>query len=284
MVDVSQWTMPGGAGELMYGSTHLPQGDASGVVVIVPGFKGYKDYGMFPHMARVFASAGYVVHRVSLSHSGMGHGHGSFDEALFERDTWNRSIEDVQVLCAAIDTGRLAGDGRGTYLMGHSRGGAAVLTAAGRHAMDGGLGGMCGVIALSSPSRLLQMDDAEQQSLLEAGRMPSSSSRTGQTLHVGSAWLQEQLDDPAGHDLPALVSAIQVPVLLVHGADDSTVPAASAIVLAQGAPSHVQVHLVEHGDHVYNTPNPFDPDKEASPQLAEAEAAVLRFLEDSIRR
>ena len=159
-----------------------------------------------------------------------------------------------------------------------------MLTAAGRHALDGALGGLCGVVALSSPSRLLQMTQEQQEALLFAGRMPSPSSRTGQALHVGAGWLQEQLDDPEGHDLPALMGGIQVPVLLVHGTDDPTVPPTNAIELAQASPEHVHVHLVEGGDHVFNTPNPFDPDAEPSVQLADAELAMLDFLKAPIRR
>ena len=278
MSPVSDWTMPGAQGETMHGSTHLPDGVAMGAVLLLHGFKGYKDYGFLPHLAGTLTQAGFIVHRVNLSHSGMQHGHGDFDTDLFERDTWNRTIEDLHVLCAKIDKGHLAGDGRGTVLMGHSRGGAAVLAAAGRHAADGALGALRGVVALSAPCRLNGLDDRTAASLLAEGSLASPSSRTGQALRVGALWLQEQLDDPEGHDLSSLMSAIQAPVLLVHGADDPTVPATDAVRLAQCAPDCVQVHLVEDADHVFTTPNPFDMAAEPSPQLADAEAAILSFL------
>jgi len=278
MSSVSDWTLPGAQGETMHGSTHLPDGVPLGAILLLHGFKGYKDYGFLPHLAGTLTHAGFIVHRINLSHSGIQHGHGDFDADLFERDTWNRTIEDLHVLCANVDKGHLAGDGRGTILMGHSRGGAAVLAAAGRHATDGALGALRGVVALSAPARLNGLDDQTAAALLAEGSLASPSSRTGQALRVGAPWLQEQLDDPEGHDLSSLMAAVQAPVLLVHGTDDPTVPATDAVRLAQCLPDRVEVHLVEDADHVFTTPNPFAMTAAPSPQLADAEAAVLAFL------
>ena len=44
---VTEWSIPGSDGLKIYGSTHLPEGDASGVVIIVHGYMGFKEYGMF---------------------------------------------------------------------------------------------------------------------------------------------------------------------------------------------------------------------------------------------
>lgn len=275
----AQWTLPGAKGELIHGETHSPDGDATAAVVLVHGFKGYKDYGMLVHIAGSLADVGCVVHRVSLSHSGMGHGHGDFNEALFERDTWNRGIEDLLALNEAIDRGDLAGAAGGVILVGHSRGGALSLAAAGRHVDDGLLGAVRGVASLSAPARLNGLDDGAAAGLLAEGRIPSPSSRTGQVLHVGVAWVQEQLDDPEGHDMQRLMGRISVPVLLIHGADDPTVPASDAALLQRYGPEGVQMHLVAGGTHVFNTPNPFDMAAMPSPQLADAEAALLRFVQ-----
>ncbi|MCH2135654.1 MAG: lysophospholipase [Phycisphaerales bacterium] len=280
---MSDWTLPGAGGASIHGTTHLAEGDGEGVVVLVHGFKGYKDYGMFPHLAGAVCRAGWIVHRVSLSHSGMGHGHGPFDEARFEKDTWNRGVEDLQAICGAIDSGVLAGQGAGVVLAGHSRGGSLVLTAAGRHGTDGSLGGVRGVVSLSAPAQLNGLKEEDQARLLKEGRLQSPSARTGQMLHVGRGWLQEQLDDPPGHDLHGLVARIKAPILLVHGTDDEAVPASAAPRIAQAAPGNVQVELLEGANHVFNTPNPFDGES-PSQQLRDMEAAVVRFLSGCSRQ
>ena len=275
---IAQWALPGAKGALIHGATHLPKGDAAAVVVLVHGFKGYKDYGMLSHIGGALADAGCIVHRVSLSHSGMGHGHGDFDEAMFERDTWNRGVEDLLALSAAMTNGLLTGGACRWFLVGHSRGGALSLAAAGRHANDGALGSLCGVVGLSAPARLNGLDAAAIATMKAEGRLSSPSARTQQTLHVGIDWLQEQLDDPEGHDMEALMGHVGVPVLLIHGADDLTVPSADAQLLAGYAPNCIRVQLIEGGNHVFNTPNPFDMHATPSAQLANAEAAMVAFV------
>lgn len=278
-MNTSNWELPGSEGLPIRGTTHLPKGDPRAVVIIVHGFKGYKDYGMFPWLATRLCESGHIVHRVNLSHSGMDHGHGDFDDAAFVRDTWSRGVEDITLLLEAIDRGVLAGQDCGAVLLGHSRGGATCLLAAGRHGGEEIYGRLVGLLSLSSPASLGRLTDETSQTLRSGGSVPTPSSRTGQTLHIGSGWLQEQLDDPAGHDLLGQVGKLTVPVGLLHGADDPTVPAKDAITIAQANPARVRVHIVDEGDHVFNTPNPFSIDGKASPQLTEATAMLTEWID-----
>jgi len=236
----------------------------------VHGYFGYKDYGMFPWLGARFCEAGHIVHRINLSHSGMDHGHGPFDQAAIEADTWSRGVEDIGVVLRALDRGVLAGQGRGVVLLGHSRGGSTCLLATGRHGRDPDYSPLVGVLSLSAPASLDRLTDEAKAELLRTGVLETASSRTGQTLRIGAGWLQEQLDNPEGHDLLKQVGRIRRPVGLIHGAVDPTVDAADAVTLAQANPSRARVRLIEDGDHVFNTPNPFPADAQASPQLQEA--------------
>jgi pimeloyl-ACP methyl ester carboxylesterase len=137
---------------------------------------------------------------------------------------------------------------------------------------------VCGVISLSAPSSLRRFSE---EALAQLGRgevFELASSRTGQTLHVDPIWLYEQDNDSDAHDLPARVGEIIVPVVVIHGAEDPTVPPSDAVSLASANPSRVWVHIVEHGDHVFNTPNPFAPTADPSPELADAWGEIDRTL------
>ena len=71
---MSSWQITGADGETILGNTHLPAGEAVGTVLLAHGFKGYKDYGMFPVVADAFADAGLITHRFSqecLAHDGL---------------------------------------------------------------------------------------------------------------------------------------------------------------------------------------------------------------------
>ena len=253
----TDWEMEGSRGETIYGTTHGAYASPKGVVLMAHGFKGYKDYGMFPWLATQFSNDGYIVHRFNFSHSGMRNGDGPFERPdLFEQATWDTQVEDLKILAEALSQNNLP-----LTLFGHSRGGVATLLAIGRGEVDAGR-----VIALSSPSQCISMSTEVQNLLLEQGKIESPSGRTGQMLYVGKAFLEEQIESPETHDLLALASTIYVPCLIVHGEEDSTVPVSAASTLADTIP-HATLVKIAGGDHVFNTPNPFPPDGVPSPQL-----------------
>lgn len=282
---ITDFSIPGSGGQPILGNTHLPTENPRGIVLIAHGFKGYKDYGMFPRIAQHFAAHGFIAHRFNFSHSGMTSNITTFERPdLFERDTWNKQVEDLRLLLLAIEQQDLPGSGsnsgNGTslpvILFGHSRGGVAVLLAVGR----GGLAlPIAGIITAAAPATCLSMSDDQQQQLLADGFLISPSGRTGQDLRVGSGFLQEQLDDPAGHDLLKLARNITCPVLIIHGTDDPTVPVSSAAAIASAIGENARVIEIASADHVFNTPNPLPVDQPASPQLQQLLDESAAFAE-----
>jgi alpha-beta hydrolase superfamily lysophospholipase len=273
-----QWTIAGSDNEPILGNCHMPDGPAKGVVLIAHGFKGYKDYGMFPRIAQTLAQQGFIAHRFNFSHSGMTNDIATFARPeLFERDTWNRQVHDLRAVLDAVACGALAGAGLPMVLFGHSRGGATVLLTAGRHAGDATPGRLRGVVTAAAPAGCCSLDEHQQRELLRQGWAVSPSSRTGQDLRVGAQWLQEQLDDPEAHDVQAAVGRIDCPMLFVHGGDDSSVPFAEAHLLAAAAGARGAVLGITGADHVFNTRNPFPDDAVPSEQLATLLEALCRF-------
>ncbi len=263
------WTRSGSNGELIHGTMHEAQGYCRGIVLMAHGFKGYKDYGMFPWLANQFANLGYQVHRFNFSHSGMDEGDQDFKRLdLFEKSTWNRQVEDLA--CLARD---FAVEDFPLFLFGHSRGGVSSLLAAGR-----GVVKASGIITLSSPSECLSMDQDTQEMLLKEGRMPSPSGRTGQMMYVGKVFLEEQMELPDCHDLEKIASLIDIPCLLIHGVDDPTVPKEAAVKL-HNIISTSTLELIQGANHVFNTPNPFYVGDKPSCQLVNAWKAIESWLE-----
>ncbi len=278
MTTTPDWTIPGSNAEPIIGNCHRPEGEAAGVILLAHGFKGYKDYGMFPPLAEAMAAAGLIAHRYNFSHSGMTDRIETFERPdLFERDTWNRQVGDETKVIEAVAAGTLAGGGLPMILFGHSRGGATVLLTAGRTADDPSFPAPAGVIAASAPSRCDMMPEEQMRELLERGHLESPSSRTGQLLRVGRVFLDEQRADPEGHDLVALAGRIRCPVLLVHGRDDATVPCACAEELGRAAGDSGDVRIIDGCDHVFGTPNPMPSGAEASPALAALIEAMKVF-------
>ena len=242
-----------------------PSGPARGTVIVVHGFKGYKDYGMFPFLARQLATVGQHVVRVNLAHSGMTRAFETFARPdLFERDTWNRQVQDLEALVDAIRSGAVPGiePALPITLLGHSRGGVASILMAGRSdAVDH-------VISVSAPASTRGTSDlgSEERAQLDAeGFLEVESARTGQLLRVGRAFHDEVDADPESHDVPAHAARLGRRLTVFHGEADPTVPAEAARVLAVAAGG--DPILVPGGNHVFNVANPFPADGVPSPEL-----------------
>ena len=251
----------------------VPEGGSRGTLLIAHGFKGYKDYGMFPRLAWTAARHGWSAIRFNFAHSGMTRADSTFERPdLFALDTWNRQVSDLDQLVAAVRAGgcpECPSDGP-LVLFGHSRGGLASILAAGR-----GLP-VDAVISASAPRDPLRFSPEDLRRLREEGVCPVESSRTGQILSVGRVFLDEVERDPSGHDPCEQASRMAMPLRVVHGAADETVSCEDAVALA-GATGSDPV-LVEGGNHVFNVTNPFHPEDEPSSQLASLENVLLEVL------
>lgn len=290
---ITSWSIPGADGEPILGDTHAPTESPRGVILIAHGFKGYKDYGMFPAIAHHFALAGFIAHRFNFSHAGMTNDIETFARPdLFEADTWNKQVFDLEQVFAAAANGSLGGAslssprGRGAggegsrslpiLVLGHSRGGMTALLWAGRRAELPGVQ-PAGIIPVAAPSRPFMFSPNDQKLMLAQGYLESPSSRTGQTLRVGKAYLEEQLADPAGHDVLAQTARIRCPICIIHGETDPSVPVSNAHEIKAAAGAKAELVVIPGADHVFNTPNPFPMDGEPSAQLAAMLDAAIGF-------
>ena len=266
-------THPEGPRELFCDIT-APVASARGTLVIAHGFKGYKDYGMFPHLAWKAALHGWAAVRFNFAHSGMTRSQSTFERPdLFALDTWNRQVVDLEQLVGAVRGGTFAEcppEGP-VVLFGHSRGGLAAILAAGRGlAVDA-------VLSASAPKESLRFSAEDRARLRAEGSCPVESSRTGQMLSIGKHFLEEVEQDPESHDPCVMAARMAMPLIIVHGDSDETVSVDDARALGQASGS--EPVLVPGGTHVFNVPNPFDAEDASSPQLAALESVLLETLD-----
>jgi len=276
-----QWTIDGTEGQPILGVAHVPPDEPRGVVIVAHGFKGYKDYGMFPRIATWVCGAGFIVHRLNFSHSGMTNDIARFERPdLFERDTWNKQVFDCRTVVEAVHRGDLPGGGLPQVLFGHSRGGATVLLTAGRFADVPAFPQPAGLVTAAAPSSTYNLSETQKETLRKGGFLDSPSSRTGQVLRIGPEWLREQERDPQSHDLLYLVSRIACPILVIHGALDPTVPVECAERIVGRASGRARTIIIDGGDHVFNTPNPFPEDGQPGRELRMLLDAVTGFASE----
>jgi uncharacterized protein len=272
---VSSWTITNDHGLDILGDSHIPNRTARGQVLLLHGFKGYKDYGFIPILAHDLCNDGLIVHRFNFSTSGMTNEIDTFARAdLFELDSWSRQVDDVMSVIQATRDGTLSGSSMPTFLVGHSRGGATALLTGGRHhnSVD-----LKGVVTINAVDRCCRMSEQEQSDMLERGYTVTSSARTNQDLRIGSSWLSEQLDEPSEHDVLLQAGRINCPMLVTHGDADEAVDIQAGKNISDS--SNGEFVCIEGGNHVLNMPNPSTVEQARSAQLEETIQAIKRFVQ-----
>lgn len=232
---------------------------AQPVIVFVHGFKGFKDWGHFPLLARFFAEQGFVFIKLNLSHNGVVVGGSGDLEDLeaFGHNNFSHELDDLGQLLdalhqpgatplppAALDLGRI-------YLVGHSRGGGLVLLKAAEDPRIRAVATWASVADLAPrwPAEVLAQWQRE-------GVLYVPNSRTGQQLPMYYQIAEDYYKHRARLDLPQLVPQLRQPLLLVHGDPDETVPLSAAETLLAAKPD-AELFIVPGAGHMFGGSHPW---------------------------
>lgn len=240
-------------------------------VLVVHGFKGFKDWGMFPPLAERLARSGFVTVSLNLSGSGVD------DEGRFAwpdrfgHNTFSAEQIDLAAVLDALDTGAL-GVPRPTSvgMVGHSRGGGMAILAAHRHPR------LSALVTWSAIATVERWSEAQRGQWREQGRVDVVNARTGQVLPMYT----DVLDDVEAHagdvlDIPAAAASLHIPWLIVHGTADESVPFAEAELLAGRAGASHEFLPIAGAGHTFGAVHPF---AGMTPALEQVFDATVGFL------
>jgi len=250
-------------------------GVAGPALVVVHGFKGFKDWGHFPLVAERLAGSGAVVISINLSGSGIGSNPEEFTELeRFRLNTLTREVNDLDIVLDALRDGLLPGPnsgGRRVVLLGHSRGAIATTVAAERRPDIHGLINWAGVGQL----RARYPEEVRRQWRAD-GELPIVNGRTGQLMPIGLEALddlEQHLDD---YSPDKLAPHIRAPFELLHGDADSSVPVAESEAVAHASNGRALLTVLPGADHTFGSVHPFAGE---GPHLTRALALTRNFIE-----
>jgi pimeloyl-ACP methyl ester carboxylesterase len=206
----------------LWGTLTVPEKITGPAIVMAHGFLGFKDWSFFPWTAQFFAEAGFPVIRFNFSGSGMGPQiDGPFEElAAFREDTITKQVEDLRSIVHCAAQGKFEPDLKpqeSLLLWGHSRGGAVCFLAAANSPQV-----KC-IATWSTIARVNRSLYEAKQSWRSQGVSVFESSRTGQTLEYSTAFLDDVETWGKQGDVPTFLHHLKIPVLLIHGAEDTSV-------------------------------------------------------------
>lgn len=243
-------------------------------IVYLHGFKGFKDWGWVPYIAECVNEFGLRLLAPNFSHNGIGDIPDQFTELdKFRDNTFSLELDEAVEFVGAYLSGAFGSVAPETpiVLLGHSRGGGIALLSA--HATPN-LRCVCTWAAVSTFARYPESTIAEWKA---AGTLDVVNARTGQVMQLGYQLHEDLLANVPGKlDIEAATRALTVPLCVVHGSADPSVPLADGEAIASWAePTSREFHVIPGADHVFNIKHPW---AGTSAELERALSFTLDFI------
>jgi dienelactone hydrolase len=252
-------TLPGALGDIFVDVRAAGRAEARPAVVIVHGFKGFKDWGFFPPLAERLARAGFTAVSFNMSGSGVDAAGQATLPERFSRNTYGAELADLAAVIDALEEGRLgAVPPTALGLVGHSRGGgiAVLQTARDRRVRA--------LVTWAAIADIGRWDSREREEWRARGYLDVVNARTGQVIPLSTAVLDEIDSRPPELDIQRAAAAVAVPWLIIHGTGDDSVPVEDAVWLhrASGRDS-TKLVTIPGGNHGFGAGHPWAPPVDA---------------------
>jgi dienelactone hydrolase len=268
---LTKHSLPGALGQILIDVRSGGRGSSRPAVAIIHGFKGFKDWGMFPHLAERVARAGFTAVTFNLSGSGVDDaGEFSLSER-FGHNTFTAELQDLRQVLDSLMAGALGVPVPSSLgLVGHSRGGGIAIL----HAADDPR--VRALVTWAAISRVERWPAEQRGAWRSAGHTEIQNTRTGQILPLYTDVLDDIEQNAESLDIESAAARIRVPWLIVHGTADESVRFSEAEVL-KAASSRKKTRLleVERGGHTFGATHPW---RTATPELDTVFDATLDWL------
>ena len=276
----SAFTLQPREGEVIRGDVRRPEGiDATGfgvasAVVVVHGFKGFKDWGFFPHAADRLAEAGHAVVTFNFSRNGVGEDLQNFTQLeSFAANTLTLELEELRLVLDRVLDGTLLGaPPQRVGLLGHSRGGGTSVVAASE---DRRISSLVTWAAIAGFDR---WTEEAKETWRRDGRIWIPNARTNQQMPLDVTLLRDFESNRDRLDILRAAGRLELPWLVVHGTSDATVDPEDGRALAEAGPE-AELLEVEGGGHTFEARHPFEG---APPELTEALDATIRHFQRTL--
>jgi uncharacterized protein len=244
-------------GDVIRGNIHTAAvGESAPLLIICHGFKGFKDWGMFPFAAETLASRGISVLRFNFSLNGIDDDPLNFTALdRFERNTATRELDDLDDVINAVQAGMLAverTDHKKLVVLGHSLGGGISIV---KTAEDQRIRA---AVTWAGVSTFDRWGPKIKKQWRELGRMEILNARTNQLMPMDVSMLDDLEANSKRLDIVAAAARIRCPLLILHGDQDVSVPLEEGLrIFAAATADHKTMHVIPNTDHTFGAVHPF---------------------------
>ncbi|MES1258964.1 MAG: alpha/beta fold hydrolase [Gemmatimonadota bacterium] len=260
---LTQHSLPGALGPILIDVRAATRTTPQPAVLIMHGFKGFKDYAFLPPMAERLARAGFTAVNISVSGAGVD-GHGQFTmPERFARNTYSRELGDVAIAIRALMAGELGTAPPSSLgMIGHSRGGGVAIC------VTNETRAISALVTWAPISTIDRFPKATIDLWRKNGRIEVENVRTRQKLPMDYEIVEDAIANASRFDILAAAEALDRPWLLVHGTDDETVPLAEGRRLSAAATDlRFEQRFIEGGTHTFGASHPWTGHTKETEQL-----------------
>jgi uncharacterized protein len=250
---LSRHTLAGALGPILVDVRSAARRTPQPAVLVMHGFKGFKDYAFLPPMAERLARAGFTAVTISVSGAGVDAAGNFTLPEQFARNSYTREFADIARVIDALMAGEL-GTAPPTSLgmIGHSRGGGVALCVARETAIINAL------VVWAPIATIRRYPDEFVARWRRLGRIEVENARTHQLLPMDYEIVVDALANEERFDIRAAAAELNRPWLLIQGSADETVPVAEGRELAALATAPAFESLfIEGAGHTFGARHPW---------------------------
>lgn len=228
------------------------------IVLILHGFKAFKDWGFFPFIAESLASSGAIAVTMNTSLNGYNadsNGAVCANER-FTRNTISQELEDVRAVVSWIKAASspiLASQWNGEiYCVGHSRGAALALLLAAE------CSDVVRLALLAPVATFDRFTRRQKEQWRNDGTMQVQNQRTGELLTMDLAYLDDIEQHAEQYNLATAIGTLNIPCCILYAEQDITTPPRNAMELYQHSRTELTTLVgIPQCGHTFNAVHPF---------------------------
>lgn len=247
------------------------------LVILVHGFKGFKDWGPWPQLVNEMAVEGFCLCKLNFSFNGItpeNLGEISDLEA-FGYNNFSKELDDLDRLLDHLSQENVADefeiDLDKIYLIGHSRGGGISIIKSSEESRIKKLVTWASVYDFGT-----YFSPAELMYWKTHGVIYVKNSRTGQNFPMYYQFVEDFLRNEERFVIEKAISKVEQPMLIVHGTNDETVNINAAFQLKEWN-QEAQLHVIERASHTFGATHPHT-ENQLPADLANAVGRTIEFL------
>ena len=247
------------------------------ILIFSHGYKGFKDWGAWNIMAKIFADAGFYFIKFNFSHNG-----GTAEQPIdfpdleaFGNNNYTKELDDLETVINWVSknpTLTTEANTNNITLLGHSRGGGIVSIKAEEDSRINNIISLAGVsdfkVRFSSGQHLKQWK--------QEGVMFVENGRTKQQMPHYFQFFEDFIKNENRLTIKRAVSNLKIPHLIIHGNDDSSVSVEEAKALHKWNPKS-NLKIIKGANHVFGTSHPWKIDT-LTEELLSAVNICVTFL------